>query len=115
MSRATALANRFDGEVIEKLHDALTAMDFVGGQLAIQAYRVKYDADGELIPGENHKDTPGQWHTEAFVFSYETRPFEVKPLTPTDAPLEQIDTKARSVVQIPIEGPEPAEAEEVAA
>ena len=101
-SRAMALANRFDGPTIEKIHDALTALDFVGGQLYIQAYRTKWDADGNQIPEDEQNSTPGQWHTEAFVFSYETRPAHVKQLEPTEAPLEKIDTKARPV---PVEEP----------
>jgi hypothetical protein len=92
-----ALANRFDGPLIESLHDALTAMDRIGGQLVIQVHRNKYDSDGNAIPREQHNSNPGQWFTDAYVFSYETRDRNVQAIEPREIPLEQVDTKARPV------------------
>lgn len=114
VSRGMALANRFDGPTLEIIHDLLTSMDRMGGQLMIRAHRVKFDSEGNEIPRDQHNKSPGQWLTEAYVFSYETRDANVKELVPTEVPLEQLDMKAHPLTA---EDPGPLEAvvEEVAA
>jgi hypothetical protein len=93
ISRAMALGNRFDATTIESVHDALVAMDKFGGQLMIQVRRSKYDASGSEIPPSLHRETPGQWVTDGFVFSYESRDRNLKEITPPDAvELEEVDT-----------------------
>jgi hypothetical protein len=110
LSRAMAAGNRFDAGVIESVFDALVALDRFGGQLTIQVRRSKYDAEGQAIPQELHREIPGQWVTDGFIFSYESRDrtlTEIK--APEDAELETVDTHVRAE---PEEQPVP---EEVAA
>jgi hypothetical protein len=71
-SKATALAQLADAGVIEKLTQAVSMLDLFGGQVYVQAVRRKFDANGDLIPVENAKDTPGRWETVGFAFRFDT-------------------------------------------
>jgi hypothetical protein len=93
MSRAVALAHRFDAATIESLNDAMVAMDRFGGQLVIQVRRSKYDAAGQEIPQELHREIPGQWVTDGFVFSYESRDRNLKEIAaPDEVEVTETDT-----------------------
>jgi hypothetical protein len=72
MSKATALAQLVDAPTIERLVQIVSMLDLFGGQCYVQALRRKVSAEGELIPEDQAKETPGQWQTVGYVFRFET-------------------------------------------
>lgn len=78
-----ALANRFDAQTLRLIHDTFTALELVGGQLAVAAHREKYDDWGNRLERDEHH-VPGQWQTAGYIFHYENRDKKLVQIEPVD-------------------------------